>query len=186
MRENRPGRRLVTAIVVAGLFALNLDLPAQAHNVLISADPGIGSRITTGPEYVSVTFGEPVQYGFTELGVLGPANTQWVGGPPAISGDTVRAPLRPLGPAAMYTIVYRIVSADGHPVSGRSTFTLTVPGTGTPAGPNSYSAGSLVSAASTESSPSPGGSAPVWPWIAGAGATLLLGLALARVLAHRP
>ena len=82
--------------------------------------------------------------------------------------------LRALGPAGTYTVEYQIVSTDGHPVHGESRFTLTVSGSGTPAG---YSAGS--------SPPPPAAEMPVWPWIVGAGALLLLGLALARRLAGR-
>ena len=180
MRIHRVGLLIVTGFV----SVLLLDLPANAHNVLESANPGIGSSITTDPPEASVTFNAPVQNGFTELIVLGPGNTHWEAGPPTIDGDTVRAALRPLGPAAWYTIEYRIVSADGHPVSGASRFQLTVAGSGTPAGHSDYSGGTLIEPqAAANLAPAP--AAPIWPWIVGAGVALALAFGLARRLAGR-
>jgi hypothetical protein len=86
-------------------------------------------------------------------------------------------------PAAWYTIEYRIVSADGHPVSGASRFELTVAGTGTPAGPSSYSGGALIQPpAAINATAAPATAAPIWPWIVGGGAALILAFVLARWL----
>lgn len=183
MRIHRAGRLIVTGLVALTSSFLLLDLPANAHNVLKSANPAIGSSITSGPSIVSVTFNEPVQNGFTELIVLGPGNTHWEGGPPTIDGDTVQAPLRPLGPAAWYTVEYRIVSADGHPVTGASRFRLTVAGSGTPADPSGYSGGALIQPQDTANAAvAPATAAPIWPWIVGAGVALILAFGLARRL----
>jgi hypothetical protein len=165
---------------------LFLSLPANAHNVLEAANPAIDSSVTSGPPEVSVTFNAPVQNGFTELIVLGPGNTHWEAGPPSIGGDTVQSPLRPLGPSGWYTIEYRIVSADGHPVSGASRFQLTVAGSGTPAGPSGYSGGALIQPPDAATiAVAPAAAAPIWPWIVAAGAALILAFALARRLSTR-
>jgi hypothetical protein len=186
MRIHRVIRLIVTALVALTSSFLFLGQPANAHNVLESAQPAIGSSISSGPPDVSVTFNAPVQNGFTELIVLGPDNTHWEAGPPGIVGDTVQAPLRPLGPAAWYTIEYRIVSADGHPVSGQSRFQLTVAGTGAPAGPSSYSGGALIQPVDAANvTVAPATAAPIWPWIVGGGAILVLAFALARRLTGR-
>ncbi len=186
MGVHRVCRGIVIGLTVLTSAFLFLGMPAYAHNVLVSADPAIGSSISSGPAEVSVTFNAPVQNGFTELIVLGPGNTHWEAGPPTIDGDTVRAPLRTLGPAAWYTIEYRIVSADGHPVSGSARFQLTVAGTGAPAGPSSYSGGALIQPRDAAGvTVAPASAAPVWPWIIGAGAALVLAFAFARRLAGR-
>lgn len=183
MRIHRVGLRIVTGSVVLTSSFLFLGVPANAHNVLESAQPAIGASISSGPADVSVTFNAPVQNGFTELIVLGPGNTHWEAGPPSIYGDTVRAPLRPLGPATWYTIEYRIVSADGHPVSGASRFQLTVAGTGTPAGPSAYSGGALIEPQDAPTvAVAPVTTDPIWPWIVGGGAVLVLAFLLARRL----
>lgn len=156
---------LVAAAVLLG------GAPAQAHNILTSAYPARGTSINESPKYVAVTFDKPVQDGFTELTVTGPDGTRWQTGSPTIDGNTVSATLDPLGPVGLYTIGYRIVSADGHPVSGSSTFTLTVAGTGRPVTAQLQN-GTATTATGT----------PIWPWIVGAGAVLLLALFTARRL----
>ena len=53
-----------------------------------------------------------------------------VSGKSAVADNTVTTPVK-TGPSGDYTVAYRVVSADGHPVSGRLSFTV---GTGTPGG----------------------------------------------------
>jgi hypothetical protein len=93
----------------------------------------------------------------------------------------VSTSVAPLGPTGKYTVGYRIISADGHPVSGEVSFTLTAAGTGTPpqqaAGGGGASVGPAtggVSAASTTVS----GGVPVWVWVLGAVILLAIGLFL--------
>ncbi|WP_040711853.1 copper resistance CopC family protein, partial [Nocardia takedensis] len=48
----------------------------------------------------------------------GPADEQWVAQGVTVDGPTVRATLRPGLPAGQFTVGYRVVSADGHPITG--------------------------------------------------------------------
>jgi methionine-rich copper-binding protein CopC len=159
---------------------------AQAHDVLVSTQPAAGSAVHTGPAEVRLVFDKPVQSGFTDIEVLGPGDTYWAAGPPTISGNTVSAPLRPLGPAGGYTIRYQIVSADGHPVSGQVEFTLAVAGNGRPA---ADPVGGRTPVASPVVPPSnrtmPDTALPAWLWLAGAAAlAVALGMLLARRLSR--
>jgi hypothetical protein len=79
--------------------------------------------------------------------------------------------VRELGPRGVYTIGYRVVSADGHPVSGKVTFTLTKAGNGTPAANNED-----AQAAPLESEDS---GLPIWVWLVGAAVLLGAGLFVA-------
>ena len=79
---------------------------------------------------MSVTFNEALQESFASLTVVGPDGNLWSKGDPAVEGPTVSAELGDLGPAGVYTIAFRVTSADGHPVSGTRTFTLTQDGVG--------------------------------------------------------
>lgn len=165
-------KRLLTAvvtIVLAGLAMVGLATPASAHNALVDSNPKSGTALAAGPSTVSLTFDQPVQQGdnLTSLVVIGPNGDSWQGGDPQVAGSTVNAPLRPLGPAGVYTIGYRILSNDGHPVSGEVKFTLTTAGSGTPAAP-----------ADGQPAASDGG-LPIWVWIAGAVALLAVGVVLA-------
>ena len=67
--------------------------------------------------------------------MLGPDGANWVQGDPEIIDGTVTATLRPLQLAGGYSIAYRIVSADGHPVTDELTFTINEGASGLVAAP---------------------------------------------------
>lgn len=161
--------RLFAALLLAVVATIGLAAPASAHNTLVGSDPAGGAALPAGPQKVTLTFDQPVQQGFNTITVTAADGTRWEDGPASVSGSTVSAPLRPLGPAGEYTIGYRILSADGHPVSGAVKFTLTTPGTGTPASVPPPG----------EAPPASGGGMPVWPWIVGAVLLLAVGVVLA-------
>ncbi|GAA4864959.1 copper resistance CopC family protein [Saccharopolyspora cebuensis] len=159
---------VVTALAVAAL--LGGAGPALAHNVLVGSDPAEGARLETGPREVVLTFDQPVRAGedYNTVTVVGPGETYWTDGQVRIEGNSVVAPVRELGPAGEYVIGYRVLSNDGHPVSGKVTFSVAQAGSGTPAPP--------PEAASQEEGT---GGMPVWPWIAGAAVLVVLGMVLA-------
>jgi copper resistance protein C len=167
-------RRVVSLLLtslVAGAVVLGTATPALAHNVLISSDPKDGSQLEAGPTSITLTFDQPVQAGekLNTVTVTGPEGTRWeADGEPTVKNNSVEFPVRPLGPAADYTVGYRILSADGHPVTGSLKFTLTKAGNGTPA-----------PAAADQASTPDGGGVPIWVWIVGAVVLLAGGVFLA-------
>lgn len=126
-------RRLLTVLLLASAALLSVVTPAQAHNVLIGSDPEDGASLATAPARITLTFDQAVRQGFAQISVTGPGGTRWEEGRTTVSGEKVSVEVRPLGPAGQYVAGYRILSSDGHPVSGKVTFTLTAAGTGTPA-----------------------------------------------------
>lgn len=167
-------RRLFSAVaatlLVGGLAVLAAG-PAAAHSILISVDPADGAQLTTGPARVTFTFNENLQPSFPSVTVVGPDGNLWSKGQPVVDGPHVSIAVGELGPAGKYTMAYRVTSADGHPVSGTRSFTLTKPGTGTP--------GPKASAASSSSSGGSSGGVPVWVFIVGAVVLFGGGLAFA-------
>ena len=159
-------RRAAGVILAALLLALVGSGIAQAHSTAVASDPADGSTIDAGPARASVTFNEALQDSFASLTVVGPDGNLWSEGDARVDGGTVDVALRELGPAGLYTIAYRVVSADGHTVSGTRSFTLGTAGSGTP-GPS----------AATESSESNG--VPPWVFVAGAAVLFAGGLAFA-------
>jgi methionine-rich copper-binding protein CopC len=142
------------------------------HNQLLGTNPPDHAHVATGPARVSLLFDLPAQRGLSTIIVTGPDGHQWQAGPATEQAATVTAPLRPLGPAGNYTVAWRIISADGHPVRGTFQFTLTTPGTGTPATDRT-----------TSTDPASAGT-PVWPWLAGAGAVVIAAGMLALRARH--
>ncbi|GAB3286342.1 copper resistance CopC family protein [Parasphingorhabdus pacifica] len=165
--------RLFTVAVLAVATMLGSAGPALAHNVLVESAPAEGAQVTSTPGEVRLTFDQPVRAGddYNTLNVIGPDGSYWTDGTVRVEGNSVIAPVRELGPAGTYTIGYRVLSNDGHPVPGKVAFTLTEPGSGTPAPPPQE-------ATDPATQPDHGGM-PVWPWIAGAALVLVLGLVLA-------
>ncbi|MGH3870872.1 MAG: copper resistance CopC family protein [Pseudonocardiaceae bacterium] len=125
-------RYLLALLALVGV-ALLAPATATAHTELIGSDPPDGAEVATGPSRVSLTFTLPVQRGFTTVTVTGPDGSQWQSGPATEDGAVVSAPVRPLGPAGRYTIAYRVLAADGHPIRGAVRFSLTTSGAAAPA-----------------------------------------------------
>ena len=164
---------MIRQLVVLALATLGLVLgtgTALAHNVLVNSDPKDGAQLSTGPNKVTLSYDLPVRNVSSVLTVVGPDGLHYESGPSVVAGNTVSAPVGPLGPAGRYTVGYRIVSDDGHPVSGETAFTLTTPGTGhgTPAAQSPAGSGS-----------DSGGGMPAWPWILGAVLLVAAGVAIA-------
>ncbi|MBG0824528.1 copper resistance protein CopC [Planomonospora sp. ID91781] len=140
-------RRSLTVLLLACAALLGAVAPAQAHNVLIGSDPEDGASIAAGPERITLTFDQPARQGFALITLTGPDGTRWEEGKTAVDGAKVSVGVRPLGPAGEYVVGYRILSSDGHPVSGKVAFTLTAAGPGS-AQPAAAASASAVPAAS--------------------------------------
>jgi hypothetical protein len=107
---------------------------AAAHNELIGSIPENGSSVATTPDIVELAFDQPVQREFDQLAVLDEDDGHHEEGEVEIVGGRVRQQVSELEPG-MYRITYRIVSADGHPVTGAVTFTVSSDGPSPTAAP---------------------------------------------------
>jgi copper resistance protein C len=183
--------RVVAVTLLCAVTLLFGAAPAFAHTRLQSSDPADGSSLGAGPQRVSLTFNEPMQTGFATLTVIGPDGRPYQSGEVAANGGTVSIGVAPLGPAGRYEIGYRVVSEDGHPVTGSVAFTLTAPSPAaatTAAAPSSaLAAPASATPAPTSAAPAPvaastseGGDMPVWPWIVGG--VVLIGVGAAAAL----
>jgi len=128
MRANKTHRAAAVGLVSSAVLIASIAVgpaPAFAHDELIGSNPKDGSSIPVAPKRITLYFEEPPAAGPTALTVAGPAGDGLVAGPPVISGSTVYAPLDAVTNPGRYTITFRIMSDDGHPVSGTLGFTLT-------------------------------------------------------------
>jgi len=115
--------------------ALLLALPASAaaHAVVEQTQPTRGAALDRAPERVEVTFDEAVESSFGALRVFAADGKRVdVGDVRRPSGDAVAVGLEQGLPDGPYTVAYRVVSADSHPVTGGFVFTVGRAG-GTPA-----------------------------------------------------
>jgi copper transport protein len=119
-------RRLPGFLFVVLLALAAWAGPASAHAVLVSSDPADGSTIDQLPEEAVLTFTETVSLGGGGVDVLDSEGKAVQAGEADADGDTVRVPLPADLADGTYVISYRIISADGHPISGAVIFGLGV------------------------------------------------------------
>ncbi|GAA1450217.1 copper resistance CopC family protein [Nocardiopsis tropica] len=119
------------AALLAPLAAAALALapsPALAHDVLTDSSPEDGQTLETVPEEVVLTFNNaPMEGGSgSAVVVTGPdGETTYEDGELSFDGTDVSVALSPLDEAGEYTIGFRVVSSDGHPIQDSLTFTVT-------------------------------------------------------------
>ncbi|MDN5932763.1 MAG: copper resistance protein CopC, partial [Pseudonocardia sp.] len=118
-------RRLLAIALLCGLALLLGSGVASAHTRLLGSDPADGASLDAGPARVSLEFNETMQAGFSTITVVGPDGTRFQSGEVTADGAVVSIGVSPLGAAGDYEIGYRVISEDGHPVTGSITFTLT-------------------------------------------------------------
>lgn len=125
-------RRLLTVLLIAVAATGLLWSPARAHNVLISSDPKDGAALTAAPERVTLVFDQAVRQGYAQVGVTSADGGSFADGAASVAAERVTVQVKPL-PAGSYVVGYRILSADGHPVTGKISFTVTGGGAAAPA-----------------------------------------------------
>ncbi|MEV7869053.1 copper resistance CopC family protein [Streptomyces sp. NPDC088124] len=133
--------------------------PAAAHTELTGATPAEGSSVASLPERVRLTFSDPMSRKYAKVSLTGPRGAALVG-EPEVDGEDVSVRPSPSSPPGHYRIGYRVVSADGHPVSGVLSFTVAGPPvTGTPVA-ETPAAETPVAETSAPGTPGPEAAAP--------------------------
>lgn len=116
-------RRLLPALLLAVAAVLLLPpAAASAHAVLVSSDPADGARVERAPAAVRLVFDEAVTLPPGATAVLSSTGARVDAGGPREAGDTVIVPLQAAVPAGVYSVSWRVVSADGHVVAGSIRF----------------------------------------------------------------
>jgi methionine-rich copper-binding protein CopC len=100
--------------------------PAAAHARLLSMSPASGSSVASAPAEIDLTFDEAVSTELATIAVTAPDGTDVTAGPAHANGAVVSVALKPLTATGSYSVAYRVISDDGHPVSDQLKFTLTV------------------------------------------------------------
>ncbi|GAB2860706.1 copper resistance protein CopC [Actinocorallia aurea] len=163
---------------VAAFAALTLAAfaaPASAHTALSGSSPADGAKVDSVTEVV-LTFNEEVRSG--QLVIQDQDEKPVHKGKVTISGTDVERKVREALPAGKYTVGYRVISADGHPVTGSLSFTVTGTAATAPASP-----GAVPETASPSASPEGGSGSGTARWLmvgvglaAGAGVGLLISM----------
>ena len=120
--------RLVAALLVplTSFLVLASAAPAAAHATLIATDPAEGAVLETAPEQVTFTFDESV------IGVPAGITVFDATGEEVASSASVRdaqlvVSLEGEVEQGTLVVVWRLVSADGHPIGGSLSFSVGAP-----------------------------------------------------------
>jgi copper transport protein len=109
------------------LFAvLWLPATASAHATLVSSDPADGTILAKMPAAAVLTFDEAVTPVRGEIQVLSPSG-RVVSGAVTPAGSDVRITLNASSERGTYTLSWRVISADSHPVGGAVSFSIGAP-----------------------------------------------------------
>jgi len=178
---------------------------ASAHNYLVSSTPEAGSVLTSlPPEFVITTNDVLLDFGGENTGsagaleVQGPDGLFYGDGCVTVSGASISTPAA-LGPAGDYTVIWRVVSTDGHPVSNQFSFTwqpdaAQVASTGSAAAPVCPTASDTSGEPNADSSNSPTASSAssddeffsVLAWGGGALAAVVVAVGVTLLVLRRP
>ena len=158
--------RALAVVAATAALILGAATAVQAHNILVGTSPAGGSTATVVPAQVTLTFNEPALALGTEIIVTGPAG-QEQSGAAVLVNNTVTEHLQPGSPAGPYIVIWRVTSADGHPVSGKFSFTATSPS------PGQRSSATPATSSSTSAPTSVSGQSPLW-WVLAGGVLVLL------------
>ena len=124
---SKPRAGWLAAAGLGGGLVLFMFAVAHAHAMLVSSDPPAGGMVTRALSRVRLVFSEPLEAGLSEIGVV---DVQGRTRKLVVASDprNVRALVAPVDalPDGAYRVVWRTVSADGHPVEGSFTFHVRV------------------------------------------------------------
>lgn len=109
--------------------SLLLFLPKilSAHAYIVSSSPTDNEILTQSPKIVYLVFNEPIEAAFQSLTVTGPSGERVDQGNSYISPDNsakLMADLKPDLPDGVYTLKWKVLSGDGHNISGVIAFQI--------------------------------------------------------------
>lgn len=124
-RRLRAIAMLCAALMLAAAGVLLIDVgSASAHDQLLESTPGTGAALETSPSEVTLQFSDSVLTIGAIVLLVDQDEHNWVSGEPTLDGSHVTAVVDgELGEGA-YEVRWRVVSADGHPISGIVPFTV--------------------------------------------------------------
>lgn len=139
----RPGRRRRTGgslprrvpAALAALLALCLTLfagvpAAQAHDELLESDPAQGATLDQAPDRITLIYSGNITELGNEVRVTDSHGQTVSTGEVTVDGTRVTQRITPDAGDETYTVSWRVVSSDGHPIDGTYGFTVGSGGSG--------------------------------------------------------
>ena len=116
--------RLLAALATL-LLVVGFATGASAHAALVAVEPASGSMLAIAPKVVELRFNEAVTPGAILL--IDGAGRARDDARVTASGETISVAMPPDLPQGTAVVSYRVISEDGHPVSGSVIFSIGMP-----------------------------------------------------------
>ncbi len=110
------------ALLVAFLCALLLPASGWAHATLVRSVPANETVVAAAPASVRLVFDDDVRVGSGIKAIRNGGGSVLAGKPRVVSGRTLVVSLRAGLPDGDYTVLWRVVSDDGHTIAGVTAF----------------------------------------------------------------
>ncbi|HEU5456802.1 MAG TPA: copper resistance CopC family protein [Nocardioides sp.] len=119
-------RRVAAVLMLAALCCVWGASPASAHTRVVWSYPAQGASLPYPPAQVAIRTSEPVDLGLSQIVVRdADGRAQTLSDTALTEGASVLvAAVDDKGAWGQWTVDYRIVGADGHPVTGRIDFAV--------------------------------------------------------------
>lgn len=98
--------------------------PASAHDSLVGSNPAAGTDLTKAPTRLLLTFSDGVHAAGTAVKVTDASGAELQVGKPTVNDTEVSQRLKATKVPGKIHVVWRIASADGHPVTGTFDFSV--------------------------------------------------------------
>lgn len=172
----------VAALAAGSLLGMN---PAAAHDELVSTNPTDGATLTEAPASLELTYSGDIMDvdGANQVRVTNAAGESVTDGDPEVDGTVVTQDLATAAADDTYTVTWRVVSSDGHPIQGTFTYTVGQGGSATSATTQAATTGAAEPSAENTGTSAPAASDPVSQASEGLSTPLKVVLALVAVAA---
>ena len=111
---------VLTTLLLSASVVLGTASPAAAHDDFVSSYPTADSTINGSPDEISLMFTGALTGGddATVVEVIDESGANVAVDPPTVSGDSITQHLSPDAATGIFTVRWKTVSADGHPING--------------------------------------------------------------------
>lgn len=185
-RAHPRAARLVAALLLATAAVAGIAAPAAAHDELVESDPVAGASLDSVPAEITLTYSAEIlaEDGATEIVVTDGAGAEVQDGSPQVEGTVVTQPLLADAAGGDFVVLWKVVSSDGHPISGELDFTVAL-ATPTPSPtatvePTQEPTATPTVTVTAEPISADDDGPRIWPWVVGG----VLGLAVAGAVVY--
>lgn len=122
-------------LVLLVVSLMIVPAPVSAHTSLLQTDPQPNSTLDHSPDLITLRFDQPLQSGFSKITVYDITKRPVTANPNVTGGGdpstlTIGLPKLATG---VYSVIWQVLSSDGHVVRGAYVFTVALPGDPPPA-----------------------------------------------------